>query len=259
MKSSGSRQNSETRTEPFPKPRPQPIFPRRVRLHVPHTYNRWNAHHISGPCSYSAACAFQLWCSIVFPTRPLASLYAQYFLTAQYVSIRHLPVHACGILWYILKPSLYVILTPCPFILYAYVTAWKEWAILVNGATFKDLTRTSGEPIFRTLFFLASGPFILHMWHYFWWKALKEYKHLKVCTFWNWPFKRKATGMETYVKNHKATASRKEQPGSRVGWCELLKSPLVGGCLTMCIDIEMWCIFQRCTYKNQTGPSKMQL
>ena len=61
--------------EPFPKPRPQPIFPRRARLHVPHTYNRWNAHHISGPCSYSAACAFQLWSSIVFPFGRGASPY----------------------------------------------------------------------------------------------------------------------------------------------------------------------------------------
>lgn len=75
MKSSGFWQNSETRAEPFPKPWPQPIFPRRVGLHVPHTYNRWNAHHISEPCSYSTACAFQLWLSIVFHTSLRAASY----------------------------------------------------------------------------------------------------------------------------------------------------------------------------------------
>lgn len=95
MKSSGSRQNSETRAEPFPKPQPQPIFPRRVRLHVPHTYNRWNAHHISGPCSYSAACAFQLcW---------------EYCLTHQSRRLHHIHFFSCSIfqninrLWDIMK------------------------------------------------------------------------------------------------------------------------------------------------------------
>lgn len=50
-----------------------PFFPRGARLHVPHTYKGWNAHHISGLWSYSAACAFQLWSSIVFPTSLWAS------------------------------------------------------------------------------------------------------------------------------------------------------------------------------------------
>lgn len=38
---------------------------------APHTYKRWNVHHISGPYSFSAACVFQLW-STIFPISSLA-------------------------------------------------------------------------------------------------------------------------------------------------------------------------------------------
>lgn len=119
MKSSSSRQNSETRAEPFPKPRPQPIFPRRVGLHVPHTYNHWNAHHISGPCSYSAACAFQLWSSIVFPISRRAATYTALsqssvcFHKASFSTSSSTPR---GIRWKISDLCLYIILTVYPFL-----------------------------------------------------------------------------------------------------------------------------------------------
>lgn len=38
---------------------------------APHTYKHRNVHHISGPCSFSAACVFQLW-STIFPISSLA-------------------------------------------------------------------------------------------------------------------------------------------------------------------------------------------
>lgn len=169
MKSSGSRQNSETRTEPFPKPRPQPIFPKRVGLHVPHTYNRRNAHHISGPCSYSAACAFQLWASIVFPT----SLRASYTVFSHSSVCFHTLLSVHRALHYAGYNEISEI--PHPFFFNDCCMQGQNTKLLVNSATSEGLIITSREAIFWVIFFLHLYLSFFLLWHYFSWKALKEH------------------------------------------------------------------------------------
>lgn len=131
---------------------------------APHTYNHWNSHHISGPRSFSAACAFQLWSSIVFPISCWATTLSQIaiFLLCDFYYIEQRHCEKCKEISQIL---------------------YREGLLFPPGPNDRNHNWQT-ELLWNSIIgcnFLDSY-FMVHLlfsmlWHYFWRRAFQE--HMK--------------------------------------------------------------------------------